>query len=98
MIRTGILTAFSLAALTLPAAAQYCADYNDGSQSCGIPTFQMCLQSVSGVGGNCITDNSSQIPPNLMQRWLRQQNDTPPAVQNSDPMPPPPLPLSPSQN
>lgn len=94
MIRIGILAVMWFTGLTVQAAAQYCAVYNDGSQSCGIPTFQSCLQSVSGVGGNCVADNTSKIPPNLMQRWFnRQQNESPPAIQNSDPMP-----LPPSQN
>jgi hypothetical protein len=91
MIRTGILAALLFAGLTGHATAQYCAEYNDGSQSCGIPTFQACLQTVSGVGGNCTPDNTSQLRPNLMQRWFdRPQNGTPPAIRNPDPMPLPP--------
>jgi hypothetical protein len=71
--------------------AQYCANYNDGSQSCGIPTFQSCLQSVSGVGGSCGPDNTSQLRPNLMQRLFNPQQFNSPAVQDPDPaMPPPP--------
>jgi len=91
MTPTGIFVALLTVGLIGPATAQYCAVYNDGSQSCGIPTFQSCLQSVSGVGGNCMNDNSSKIPPNLMQRWFNQrQNERPAAIQNPDPMPLPP--------
>lgn len=91
MMRTGLLAAAMIAGSFVQAAAQYCAIYNDGSQACGIPTFQSCLQTVSGVGGNCTPDSSSQLRPNLMQRMfgLNQDGELP-ASRNSDPMPPPP--------
>lgn len=91
MMRTGLLAAAMVVGLTAHATAQYCAVYNDGSQSCGIPTFQSCLQTVNGVGGQCTPDNSSQLRPNLMQQWFgRNQAGRLPANQNSDPMPLPP--------
>lgn len=55
-------------AATTAASAQYCAIYSDGLRTCGIPSFQTCLASVSGIGGNCVQDYTSSIPPNLMQR------------------------------
>ncbi|MGE3146935.1 MAG: hypothetical protein AB7K35_15265 [Pseudorhodoplanes sp.] len=91
MIRTGLLAAIVILGSAAPAPAQYCAVYNDGSQTCGIPTFQSCLQSVSGVGGNCTPDDSAQLRPNLLQRMfgLNQDGEVP-ATRDPDPMPPPP--------
>lgn len=92
MMRTGLLATAMILGSTVYAAAQYCAIYNDGSQACGIPTFQSCLQTVSGVGGTCSPDNSSQLRPNLLQRMfgLNQDGELP-TNPNSDPMPPPPF-------
>ena len=57
-----------LIATAKAAPAAYCAMYNDGTRSCGIPSQQMCMQSVSGVGGYCQEDFTDRIPPNLIQR------------------------------
>lgn len=67
------------AAATTAASAQYCAMYSDGLRSCGIPSFQMCLQSVAGLGGNCVPDYTTSIPPNLMQRSRDAARDSAPA-------------------
>ena len=92
-----------IAALAAPVAAnaQYCAHYSQGTRDCGIPTLQMCQQSVSGVGGYCGPDQTSQIPPNLIQRRMQQrQQSGQPYLQPRQPsgdlpgglnwMPPPP--------
>ena len=79
--------------LTGTAAAQsqkYCAVFYDGGRSCGIPSFDMCLQTVRGVGGDCQVDNFDEIPKNLMQRLMESRDDRPPAVRDLDAMPPPP--------
>jgi len=84
--------AFAMAVLVAgaqAASAAYCAMYHDGSRSCGIPSLEMCRQSVSGVGGSCMEDFTDQIPPNFIQRARRQQ--APPPV----PLPPPPLETAP---
>lgn len=94
-----VAIAIALIASTDAKAQQaYCAFYNDGTQSCGIPTLQSCEDSVRGVGGMCHPDDSAQIPPNFFQRWqaARQANNIPhsPALDN---VPPPPgLSLTPS--
>jgi hypothetical protein len=67
-----------LAASTAAASAQFCALYFDGTRSCGIPTFQSCLASVSGVGGHCQQDYTSAIPPNFMQRSRDRARDNSP--------------------
>lgn len=90
-----ILTPFIFAVDLEPArAVDYCAQYNDGSRSCGIPTYQSCLDSVRGVGGDCIEDDFGAIPKNLMQQLMEKQREdwqtTPPAVQNLQAVPPPP--------
>ena len=91
--------AYPISAMTLlwlaltPAAAQqkYCAMYNDGTQSCGIPTLQSCEDSVRGVGGWCQGDDSEEIPENLFQRWRDQQRaDQNPSSPALDDVPPPP--------
>jgi hypothetical protein len=55
------------------ASAAYCAMYNNGSRACGIPDLQMCMQTVSGVGGTCQQDLTTSIPPNFVQR-LRNES------------------------
>ncbi len=90
--RSIVRTAFAFAVLLAgaPAApAAYCAMYSDGSRSCGIPSFEMCRQSVAGVGGSCQEDFTDQIPPNYIQRMRRE------AMPPSDPLPPPPLEMAP---
>ena len=47
--------------------------YTNGSRACGIPSLEMCMQSVSGVGGTCQQDFTDRIPPNMMQR-MRSDN------------------------
>jgi hypothetical protein len=94
----------ALAALLAPAAAHaqpYCANFNNGERDCGIPTMEMCQQSISGIGGYCGPDQSGQIPPNFLQRRMQQNLDSgqpalhPPDPRQSQPgglnwMPPPP--------
>jgi hypothetical protein len=92
---------FAIALLvTSGAKAQqaYCAFYNDGTESCGIPTLESCEDSVRGVGGRCHPDDSAQIPPNFFQRWQRaQQAFQRPSSPALDNVPPPPgLSLAPS--
>ena len=94
-----LVAALALLAVT-PANAQqaYCAFYNDGTQSCGIPTLQSCEDSVRGVGGMCHPDDSAQIPPNFFQRWQNAQraNNIPRSPALDDVSPPPGLSLTPS--
>ncbi len=94
----------ALAALIIPAAVNaqpYCAHFNDGERNCGIPTMEMCQQSISGVGGYCEPDQSAQILPNFIQRRMQRNLDSgPPLLHPPDPrqsqpgglnwMPPPP--------
>lgn len=90
-----------VAALSAERGAQaqtYCAVYETGTQSCGIPTLQACYQSLSGMGGSCVPDQSAQVPDNLIQRMERrrmEQLGPPPSPQDQQPgglnwMPPPP--------
>jgi hypothetical protein len=76
MIRIALAFAVLLAAAQAASAA-YCAMYSNGSRSCGIPTLQMCVQSVSGVGGTCEQDFTDRIPPNFAQRL---RSTPPPSV------------------
>jgi hypothetical protein len=93
--------AFAAGAFTSPpAAAQpYCAYYNNGTQSCGIPTLESCDQSLSGVGGYCGPDQQAAIPDNLMQRWRANPDrphlfapEPPPGMPGGqEDLPPPPM-------
>jgi tetratricopeptide (TPR) repeat protein len=49
------LTAVAVLALAAPsdAEAAFCASYFNGGTNCGFATFQQCLESVRGVGGQC---------------------------------------------
>jgi hypothetical protein len=68
---------FVLAASTLTShvvqSAQWCAQYDNGTSDCGIPTLASCQQSVSGVGGVCVPDRRSQ----MRNRASRNQQPAP---------------------
>jgi len=76
-MRSTAIGLFVLAAATLASqavqAAQYCAQYYNGTYDCGIPTLASCRQSVSGVGGTCVIDRRSQRP----NRALRSPQPAP---------------------
>jgi hypothetical protein len=63
-MRSTAIGLFVLTAATLTSqvgqAAQYCAQYYNGTYDCGTPTLASCQQSVSGVGGTCVIDGRSQ--------------------------------------
>jgi len=40
------------------AQAAWCAQYRNGGTNCGFSSFQQCLESVRGVGGQCGSDGS----------------------------------------
>jgi len=91
MYLAAVLTLALLPAMPAPAVAQsYCATFDDGSQSCG-QTLAECRQSISGAGGNCVLDQRSEIPLNLLQRLRqRRQQESRSAQPGSTWMPPPP--------
>jgi hypothetical protein len=99
-MRRAVLAALILAALALAAGqdarAQWCADYQNGTKECGIPTEDSCRQSVSGVGGICEPESPSeaQAPARKPFPILRELFQPPGAnLPGSDPsdMPPPPV-------
>jgi len=76
-------------------AQAYCAMYDDGTKNCGIPSLDSCRQSISGVGGFCTPDQTSQMRPDVFdgrRLFPGQQAPPPPAAGPQDPnwMPPPP--------
>jgi hypothetical protein len=78
-----------------PTQAQtYCAMYDSGGKDCGIPSLASCQQSVSGVGGVCVPDQSAQLRPDFFQRRRLFQPSPPDQGGmfggNLDQMPPPP--------
>jgi hypothetical protein len=87
-----VILGFSLCAGAQP----YCAMYDTGNKSCGIPTLQSCQQSLSGLGGYCTPDETSQMRPDFFQRprALQPQSGSSPFDPNnpSSPgwVPPPP--------
>ena len=62
---TGFTLIFAVALGPGPCAqAQpYCAMYSDGERNCGIPSWQSCQQSISGVGGFCAPDTTAAPAP-----------------------------------
>jgi len=75
-------------------AQTYCAMYNDGSKSCGIPSLDSCRQTISGAGGYCTPDMTSQMRPDFFdgRRLFPAPQPPPPPAGPQDPnwMPPPP--------
>jgi hypothetical protein len=80
------------------ASAKYCASYYDGTQDCGIATLQACEQSVRGVGGTCVADDTSPLTPRvnrmpfdqLIQGAEPSQDYQRPRSPALDDVPPPP--------
>jgi hypothetical protein len=95
---TGFTLFFAVALCNGPCAqAQpYCAMYSDGERNCGIPTWQSCQQSISGVGGFCVPDTTAVQQPTPMDgRFARPFTPGAAAPGQGDPqdpnwMPPPP--------
>ena len=90
-----VLLAFAGDASRVVQAQAYCAMYDDGSKNCGIPTLDSCRQSISGVGGYCAPDQTSQMRPDLFERprlFPEPQNPSQPPTSPQDPswMPRPP--------
>jgi hypothetical protein len=92
---TAFTLCFAVALATGPCAqAQpYCAMYSDGERNCGIPSWQSCQQSISGVGGFCIQDTPAGQEPVSLDG--RQPSRPDAAASRGDPqdpnwMPPPP--------
>ena len=74
-------------------AQTYCAMFDDGNKSCGIPSLDGCRQTISGAGGYCTPDMTSQMRPDVFDgRRLFPQPPAPPPAGPQDPnwMPPPP--------
>jgi len=73
-------------------AQKYCARFYDDTQTCGIPSLRDCDQTVSGVGGDCVIDDTADTvpPPGPVQRWIEGQSDTKPSSPSLDDVPPPP--------
>ena len=90
-----VLLAFAGDTSHVVQAQAYCAMYDDGSKNCGIPTLDSCRQSISGVGGYCAPDQTSQMRPDLFERprlFPEPQNPSQPPTSPQDPswMPRPP--------
>jgi len=49
-----------VAAPTAAVAGEYCLTNTSGMRSCGFPTIQQCLDSVSGTSGTCARDPFNQ--------------------------------------
>src|SRR5262245_62167571 len=86
----GLTLGLAIGAADVAAAQPYCALLQDGTRSCGIPTYQSCEQTLSGIGGSCVPDESAQLRPNLIDRLRSQRFGFDPA-----PPPPPDNPLNP---
>jgi len=73
------LTALSLAALACPSIAQSAYDYpwcalrgdRGGGQSCYFSSYHQCIQSLRGIGGNCIRNPGYRGGPPLERRRYR---------------------------
>jgi len=76
-------------------AQTYCAMFDSGGKSCGLPSLDSCRQTISGVGGYCTPDATPQMRPDFFGgrgMFPDQQTPPPPAAGPQDPnwMPPPP--------
>ncbi len=70
---------FCLGATVIATHAQaqnfpWCAQYSKGGdeQNCGFVSFEQCMETVRGIGGFCVQNNTYQSPPGPH----RQQNSS----------------------
>ena len=92
-LRIFIVLSVLLLCPEIASAQKYCARFYDDTQTCGIPSLRACEQTVSGVGGDCIIDDTGDVQPRPgpVQRWLEGQSDTmKPSSPDLDDVPPPP--------
>lgn len=69
-----ILSAVVLATVTsLESAAQWCAFYDEYTYTCGFKNLRQCLDTISGIGGECRPDPFSRAPRERQRR--RQPSD-----------------------
>lgn len=65
------LSAVVLAAATSrEAAAQWCAFYDEYTYTCGFKSVRQCLDTISGIGGECRPD---PFPPTARERQRSRQ-------------------------
>jgi tetratricopeptide (TPR) repeat protein len=65
-----ILAAAAYCCAETPAAAIWCANYNNGGTNCGFHTQEQCRATVSGVGGSCSGSDSEK---NIAKPAARKQ-------------------------
>jgi hypothetical protein len=71
-----------LAFATTPTQAQnypWCAQYSGrmgGAMNCGFVSFQQCLNTVSGVGGFCIENNTYHPPAGPHRTYRKKAKQT----------------------
>ena len=85
MIRLGLALVL-LCLIASRASAQFCAVYSTGTRSCGIPSREMCMQAISGVGGACELDQTSSLRPNMVQRLRAERMAPLPSAQPGRPL------------
>jgi hypothetical protein len=77
------------------ASGQYCATYSDDAspEDCSFSTFEMCEQSISGIGGSCAPQSEAPaMPPPPLFHFFQTPvapAAVPPPFANQ-PVPPPP--------
>lgn len=55
------------------AAARWCAWYDWSTYNCGFDTFQQCLATIQGIGGECRPDvRGDERPPRSRERRDRR--------------------------
>jgi len=95
LVTAGFALFFVLFVVRDAQAQNYCAKFYDDTQTCGIPSLQECERTVSGVGGDCMIDDSAEIPRGRsmlrpIERLLEQGPDGRPHSPALDDVPPPP--------
>jgi hypothetical protein len=80
--------ALVLGAAVTPADASWCARYDSGSTNCGFQNHQQCLDTVRGVGGDCIQQGGGQDRP--AQRSERRKAEPKPKAEPKKKAQPPP--------
>ena len=100
--RASAITALALSWTVLVAepgtqAQPYCARYDSGGRDCGIPTLEMCQQSLRGMNGVCERDITAQLPADLIPPPPRlfPPPELPPPPPLLQPVLPPPAPPQP---
>ena len=67
-------TSPAAAAIEYPWCAQYSSEDGDGGKNCGFVSWEQCMQTVRGIGGDCVRNLFYEGPARPPAKRARKRN------------------------